>query len=225
MLRNLAIRKDIDEAVSNIVDNNCKNRIKPMMLSGVKTEALLVFARTALERYFIHIEEHKLDPVVGSKKDTDFVYMELSKLNHYLQDFVVNADYLLNVVQAAKQYSELKQLAKHEEPLINYYDSMAHKVAVYFENKPAFIPEFLVVCVLNQWIIEEKKSIALYPFLQDIDFELIIDKFERNRQDFQKNGECIITDIFNISSLIINKLKTKKYKANKDRVSKTRKRK
>ena len=39
------------------LDNiNCTARIKPSLLRDVKTEALLVFVRTALERYFEQIE-------------------------------------------------------------------------------------------------------------------------------------------------------------------------
>ena len=35
-----------------VLNTNCKNRIKPKLIRDVKTEALLVFARTALERFF-----------------------------------------------------------------------------------------------------------------------------------------------------------------------------
>ena len=221
MLRNLAI----DDTTKKVSYNCCKNRIIPTMLSGVKTEALLVFARTALERYFLHVEELKYTPLVGTKEDTQYVYDTLEKLKDNLQDSVVNADYLISLVQGAKVNSALKKLAKHEEPLMNYYDVMAHKVSNHFLKKPAYIPEFLVICVLSQWIIEEEKSIELYPFLKDIDFELLISKFEVNRKDFIKDDECIISDILSVSSDIIEKLKKAKYKVNKERVSKTRKKK
>jgi len=225
MLRNLSLSRSSAGKISKVVSDNCKNRIKPMMLSGVKTEALLVFARTALERFFIHIEENDLQPVVGTEDETTYVYGELKRLRDNLQDSVVNADYLMNIVQSAKQFPKLKEIAKHEEPLINYYDAMAQKVSNYFIDKPAYIPEFLVLCVLNHWIIEEERSIELYPFLNDVNFELLIYKFETNRQDFQKDGECILSDIFGVSYAIIEKLKNKKYKVNKQRVSKTRKKK
>lgn len=225
MLRNLAM----DEATKEINDveitNCCKNRVKPTMLSGVKTEALLVFARTALERYFTHIKELKYIPEVGTKEDTKYVYDTLEKLKNNLQESVVNTDYLISLVQGAKVDARLKKLAKYEEPLINYYDSMARKVSNHFSSKPAYIPEFLVICVLSYWITEEEKSIELYPFLKDIDFELLISKFELNRESFLKDDECIISDILSVSSDIIEKLKNTKYKVNKQRVSKTRKKK
>jgi len=225
MLRNLSLSKNSNEILSRIVDNNCTNRIKPMMLSGVKTEALLVFARTALERFFEHIDGNNLYPRVGNNTETEYVYSELKKLKDLLQEFVVNADYLINLVQSSKKYPELKELAKHEEPLMNYYDAMANKVSNHFDTKPAYIPEFLVICVLSNWITEEEKSIELYPFLKDIDFESLIDKFESNREEFKKDDECIITDIFTVSSSIIDKLNKLKYKVNKQRISKTRKKK
>jgi len=225
MLRSLALSNtDTLEKAYN-VSNNCKNRIKPTMLSGVKTEALLVFARTALERFFQHIDEHELQPQVGSKEETEYVYSALRDLNVKLQDSVVNADYLINLVQRAKQHPELKSMAKVEEPLMNYYDVMAQRVAIHFNDKPAYIPEFLVICVLSHWILEEEKSIDLYPFLKDIDFEKLTYVFEMNRKEFIKDDFCVISDIFEISCATIEKLKSMKYKANKERISKTRKKK
>lgn len=225
MIRNLAIDENTKEVQDIGIDNYCTNRIKPTMLSGVKTEALLVFARTALERYFKHIEELKYTPKVGDEKDTLYVYNTLRELTDYLQECVVNADYLIGIVQGAKVDANLKKLAKFEEPLIKYYDAMAHKVSTYYANKPAYIPEFLVICVLSCWIVEEEKSIELYPFLKKIDFELLISKFELNRKEFIKDEECLISDILNVSSVIVQKLKSTKYRVNKQRVSKSRKKK
>lgn len=223
MLRNLAIDDSIKEIEKQKINNSCENRIKPTMLSGVKTEAILVFARTALERYFIHIKELKYTPKVGSEEDTEYVYKTLLGLKNYLQECVVNADYLISLVQGAKVNAKLRQLAKHEEPLMNYYDTMAHKVSTHYLNKPAYIPEFLVICVLANWIVEEEKSIDLYPYLQTIDFEQLISKFELNREEFEKDNECIISDILSVSNTIVEKLKNTKYKVNKERISKTRK--
>lgn len=211
--------------IGHIISENCKNRIKPMMLRDVKTEALLVFARTALERFFENLDENNLQPFIGTEADTAYIYTTLRDLSQRLQECVVNVDYLINLVQSAKTYPELRRLAKHEEPLIAYYDVMAHKVANYFSDKPAYIPEFLIICTLSHWILEEEKSVALYPFLKEIDFALLIDTFETYRHEFEKENVCLITDIHNVSLVIVEKLKNKKYKANKQRASKTRKKK
>jgi hypothetical protein len=225
MLKNLTI-----DEYSYIIKNNdlpycSKNRIKAKMLNGIKTEAILVFARTALERYFIHIQEKKYTQTLASDEDTKYVYEVLMTLKNNLQKHVVNVDYLIDVVQGAKINSDLKKLAKYEEPLINYYDVMARQVSNHFIKKPAYIPEFLVICVLSHWIIEEENSIDLYPFLAEIDFTLLISKFELNRKEFEKDNKCIISDIFSVSSSIVEKLIRYKYKINKERISKTRKKK
>ena len=225
MLRSLSMPQNNNIEIALGVSNNCQNRVIPAMLSEVKTEAILVFARTALERFFIYIDENDLHPVVGTEDNTEYVYSRLKNLKDKLQDSAVNVDYLMNLVQSSKKYPELKKLAKHEEPLINYYDAMSQKVANHYMDKPAYIPEFLVICVLHSWIVEEEKSINLYPFLNDFDFDELIHIFETNRKDFQKDGECIISDTFKISAAIVETLKNKKYKVNKERVSKTRKKK
>jgi len=211
--------------LNKLINDNCKNRIKPALLVDVKTEALLVFARTALERYFAQIDEAKFEATVGTHSDTSYVYNTLRKLLINLQDSVVNVDYFITLVHESKKSTILKELAKCEDPLINYYDVMAETVAKYYKDKSAYLPEFLVICVLSHWILEEEKSINLYPFLKDIDFLELTSKFEENRKHFEKDDGCTINEVYEVSSIIIEKLKKYKYKVNKTRISKTRKKK
>lgn len=225
MLKDCSMVEDNAISINSFLKDNCKNRVKPAILRDVKTEALLVFARTALERYFFQVEESEYDLSVGMKADTEYVYDTLRILRDKLQESVVNVDYLMTLAKYADKYPHLKRLAKYEEPLRDYYNAMAQKVSSHFSNKPSFIPEFLVICVLSHWILEEEKSVDLYPFLKEIDFTLLIDKFETNREYFEQNDNGIIEDIHNVSIRIVEKLKEKKYKPNTGRVSKTRKKK
>ena len=207
------------------LDDHCKKRIKPQLLRDVKTEALLVFARTALERYFERLDEVDYRPSVGTDEDSIYIYDTLKSLKDELQSCVVNVDYLINLSKGVQKHPELIQLHQQESPLIAYYDVMARKVATFYEDKPAYIPEFLVICVLSDWIDEEEKSVELYPFLKDVDFLELISKFESNRAYFQKDGDCKLSEIHALSLRITTKLKEKKFKLNTGRVSKTRKKK
>lgn len=211
--------------INQLINDNCKNRIKPILPIDVKTEALLVFTRTALERYFEQIDEAEFKPTVGTDADTIYVYDTLRKLLADLQDSVVNVNYFMRLVQESKKSPKLKELAKYEDPLINYYDAMAEEVARYYAKKTAYLPEYLIICVLAHWILEEEKSINLYPFLKDIDFLDLMSKFETDRKSFERDGVCIISEIHDVSFRIVEKLKNKKYKVDKQRVSKSRKRK
>lgn len=209
--------------ISEIINENCQKRIKPQLLREVKTEALLVFARTALERYFERLDEIEYSPSVGTDEDSVYIYDTLKSLRDDLQTCVVNVDYLINLVQGVQKYPQLSKLYQQELPLIEYYDVMARKVSAYYEDKPAFIPEFLVICVLSNWIHEEEKSIERYSFLKGIDFLELMSKFEQNRDYFQKDGECKLSEIYDLSERIVKKLKDKKFKIKSNRVSKTRK--
>ena len=80
MLRSLSMPQNNNIVIALGVSNNCKNRVIPAMLSEVKTEAILVFARTALERFFIYIDENDLHPVVGTQANTEYVYGALKNL-------------------------------------------------------------------------------------------------------------------------------------------------
>lgn len=206
-----------------ILNTNCKNRIKPKLIRDVKTEALLVFARTALERFFAKNENLELMKI-GNLEDTKKIYKTLWDLKEELEDSVVNVDYLLNLVQNAKRYAPLRKLAKYEEPLITYYDAMAKKIEFHIPKERVFMPEFLVICTLSHWVIEEEKSVTLYPFLKDFDFLSLMEKYEIAA--LEKDGNNMnITDIYKVSTDLIETLKKTKYKFNKDRVSKTRKKK
>ena len=173
--------------INKLINDNCKNRVKAVLLQDIKTEALLVFSRTALERYFAQMDDSEFEATVGTDSDTRYVYDTLRKLLENLQDSVVNVDYFMKLVQLSKQSPQLRELSKFEDPLISYYDLMAETVGKYYQNKPAYLPEFLVICVLSHWILEEEKSTNLYPFLKDIDFLELTSKFEENRKSFEKN--------------------------------------
>lgn len=214
---------DPNMEIRDILNDHCQERIRPQFLRERKTEALLVFARTALERYFEKLDEIDYEPMVGTDADSVYIYDTLKKLRDDLQRTVVNVDYLINITKGVRVYPQLKKLYQQEMPLIEYYDVMARKVSTYYENRPAFIPEFLVICVLSYWIDEEEKSIALYPFLEEIDFLELISKFEQNRDYFQKDGECKLSEIYDLSERIVFKLKEKRFKLKQERVSKTRK--
>ena len=209
--------------MNNFVNHDCKSRVKPSLLRDVKTEALLMFSRTALEGYFAEIDKVGYEPTVGTQEETAYVYSTLRTLLANLQDTVVHVDYVINLVQTAKKHPELKSLAKYEEPLIDYYDVMASTVNNHYRNKKAYLPEFLIICVLSDWILEGEKSINQYPFLKEIDFMELMSKFEYNKKYFEKHDECTINDIFDVSLEIVKQLKKKKYKVNKERISKTRK--
>lgn len=209
---------------NDLLSNNCTNRIKPSLLRDVKTEALLVFARTALERYFAELDKASTETACETDEEATYVYDTLQKLLSQLQESVVNVDYLINLVQSSKQFPGLRALVKHEEPLMDYYDIMAQKVKTHFNGKFVYLPVFLVVSVMAEWILGEERSTHIYPFLNDIDFLELIGKFEGKRNHFNQDDACKISEIHELSFKVIEKLKNHKYKANKSRVSKTRRR-
>ena len=56
------------------VNDYCENRIKPQLIRDVKTEAILVFARTALERYFDRIDRKDSILVLKTEEDTKNIH-------------------------------------------------------------------------------------------------------------------------------------------------------
>ena len=195
----------------------CKNRIKPLLLRDVKTEALLVFIRTTLEDYFKQIENSSYYFELGSKEDNQFVYNELKKLLEKLQDTVINSSYLRSLIENAPKHQSLKALAKKEEPLMVYYDSLIKTIERLLTNGSSWIPELIVISLLSEWIIEEEKSTYFYPFLKDLDYIDLINRYDNAKIGLNKDKKEIMLNMYKISSTLIEKLKNTKYKVSKNK--------
>ena len=195
----------------------CKNRIKPLLLRDIKTEALLVFIRTTLEDYFRQIENESYYFGLGSKEDNQFVYNELKKLLEKLQDTVINSSYLRSLIENAPKHPSLKVLAKKEEPLMVYYDSLVKTIERLLTNGNFWIPELIVIALLSEWIIEEEKSTYFYPFLKDLDYIDLINRYDNAKIGLDKEKKEIMLNMYKISSTLIEKLKNTKYKVSKNK--------
>ena len=195
----------------------CKNRIKPLLLRDVKTEALLVFIRTTLEDYFKQIENSSYYFELGSKEDNQFVFNELKKLLEKLQDTVINSSYLRSLIENAPKHQSLKALAKKEEPLMVYYDSLVKTIERLLTNGSSWIPELIVISLLSEWIIEEEKSTYFYPFLKDLDYIDLIIRYDNAKIGLDKDNKEIMLNMYKISSTLIEKLKNTKYKVSKNK--------
>ena len=192
----------------------CRNRVKPKLLRDVKTEALLVFVRTTLEDYFYQIEKGSCFFKLSNEEDMKYVYNNLRKLLDYLEDSVINSSYLRSLIENANKNASLRLLAKKEEPLMVYYDSLVKSIERQLPNGTFWIPELIVICLLSEWIVEEEKSIYFYPFLKDFDYIDLINRYEVIKKDLEVDKKEVILNMFIISTKLIEKLKKVDFKFN-----------
>lgn len=201
----------------------CSKRIKPLLLRDIKTEALLVFIRTTLEESFSQIDENGYNFKMQTKEDNEFVYVSLKNLLLDLQETVVNSLYLRSLIANAQKNATLKVLAKKEEPLMVYYDSVVKAIEIKLQNGTKWIPELMVICLLSEWIIEEEKSLHLYPFLANTDYLKILNMYEEIKPISTEEEKEAIMNMYRISTHLITKLKNANYKVNNTRKKKRRK--
>ena len=201
----------------------CKNRVKPKLLRDVKTEALLVFIRTTLEQSFYQIDNVGYNFLLGNDEDNEYVYSTLKKLLIQLEDTVINSSYLRSLIENSHKNATLKVLAKKEEPLMVYYDILIKTIEVCLPNGSFWIPELVVISLLSEWIIEEEKSAYFYPYLKDIDYIDLINRYDNSKKDLENEKKEIIMKMYKISSKLIEKLKKAEYKINTNRKKTKRK--
>ncbi len=201
----------------------CKNRVKPKLLRDIKTEALLVFIRTTLEQCFHQIDNVGYNFRLGNDEDNEIVYSSLKKLLEQLQDTVINSTYLRSLIENAHKNATLKILAKKEEPLMVYYDTLIKTIEVCLPNGSFWIPELVVISLLSEWIIEEEKTAYFYPYLKDIDYIDLINRYDNSKKELDNEKKEIIMSMYKISSKLIEKLKKVEYKINTTRKKTKRK--
>ena len=201
----------------------CKNRIKPKLLRDIKTEALLVFIRTTLEQSFYQIDNIGYSFELGNDKDKELVYSSLKKLLEQLQDTVINSTYLRSLIENSHKNATLKLLAKKEEPLMIYYDTLIKTIEVCLPNGSSWIPELVVISLLSEWIIEEEKTAYFYPYLKDMNYLDLINRYDNSKKDLDNEKKEIIMNMYKISSKLIEKLKKAEYKINPNRKKSKRK--
>ena len=201
----------------------CPNRIKPKLLRDIKTEALLVFVRTTLEEYFNQIDRDGYYFQLGTKEDNQFIHKNLRYLLDEVQETVINSSYLRSLLENASKNATLKILAKKEEPLMVYYDTLIKTIEVCLPNRSFWIPELVVISLLSEWIIEEEKSAYFYPYLKDIDYIDLINRYDNSKKDLDNEKKEIIMKMYKISSKLIEKLKKAEYKINTNRKKTKRK--
>ena len=195
----------------------CKNRIKPKLLRDIKTEALLVFIRTTLEQSFYQIDNIGYSFELGNDKDKELVYSSLKKLLEQLQDTVINSTYLRSLIENSHKNATLKLLAKKEEPLMIYYDTLVKTIEVCLPNGSFWIPELVVISLLSEWIIEEEKTAYFYPYLKDMNYLDLINRYDNSKKDLDNEKKEIIMNMYKLSSKLIEKLKKVEYKINTTR--------
>jgi len=199
---------------------SCPNRVKPKLLREMKTEALLVFIRTTLEEYFIKLDNEEIKSQIGSDKDIEFVSLSLRELLSNLQESVVSSTYLRSLIANMHKNSALKMIAKKEEPLMVYYDSIIKALEKKFYNGQYWMPELVVISLLSEWIIEEEKSTFLYPFLGDINYLELLNIYDKTKLNLDDEKREIIMNMYKISSYLILKLKESHFKVNNQRRNK-----
>lgn len=190
-------------------------RIKPKFLREVKTEALLVFVRITLEQIFNDKNKDKIFKAFELDEENDYVEQVLRDLLSYLKQHVVSPDYFTFIVNGLSTIPYMRLLARQEEPLVVYFNSIIRCIENILQKSEPWIPELLIFALLSEWILEEGKSMALYPFVEKIDYLRILDIFDRAMLQSDKNTRLLMLAMYQISSKLIANINNTTYKVKK----------
>jgi len=197
-----------------IMNHKCPNRIKPILLREQKTEALLVFIRTLLEQLFVKIQkQNSVNLQAKNVEDTKVIYTNLKNIKEELENCVVPVEYLKSlIVNKHNTNKAFRILFDKEEPLIVYYNSLLKVMESKLSIGERWLPEVIIISTLSQWLLEEEKSSTLYPFLNQIDYIDLIDRFDKIKNEQQTDKKELIMNMYKLSAELIEHLKESSYK-------------
>ena len=202
---------------------NSNPQIKLKLLRDFKTDALLIYIKTVIEELLENIKKGSYKIDLGNDEFNLEIEENIKILNSHLSKTIINAYEL----KAFMSYSQIKtknsKLLPNDEALVFYYNSIVKQIETSLQEGDIWIPEQIILSLLSEWILEENKSLTLYPFLNDIDYLKLLSHYENARNNEKKNSlrENVI-EMYKISSSMIKRLKNSKYRVDTSRKSKKR---
>lgn len=202
---------------------NFNPQIKLKLLRDFKTDALLIYIKTVIEELLENIKKGSYKIDLGNDEFNLEIEENIKILNSHLNKTIINAYEL----KAFMSYSQIKtknsKLLPNDEALVFYYNSIVKQIETSLQEGDIWIPEQIILSLLSEWILEENKSLTLYPFLNDIDYLKLLSHYENARNNEKKNSlrENVI-EMYKISSSMIKRLKNSKYRVDTSRKSKKR---
>ncbi len=206
------------------MSSNNTPKICIKLLRDIKTDALLIYIKTVLEELLQNIKNEKYKIDLGCEEFNKEIEQNIIKLNEELSHTIINA-YELKSFMAFQQTKQKNQkLLPNDEALIFYYNTIVKQIETHLVEGELWIPEQIILALLSEWILEEEKSIIFYSFLKDFDYVKLLALYELARNNENNNTlRQNILKMYQISSTMIKKLKSSKYKINSTRKSKMRK--
>lgn len=202
---------------------NFNPQIKLKLLRDFKTDALLIYIKTVIEELLKNIKNgtYKID--LGNNEFNLEIEENIRTLNSHLSKTIINAYELKAFMSYSQMKTKSNKLLPNDEALVFYYNSIVKQIETKLQEGDIWIPEQIILALLSEWILEENKSVTLYPFLNDIDYLKLLSHYENARNSEKKNSlrENII-EMYKISSAMIKRLKNSKYRVDPSRKSKKR---
>jgi len=202
---------------------NFNPQIKLKLLRDFKTDALLIYIKTVIEELLENIKKNNYKIDLGNNEFNLEIEENIKILNSHLSKTIINAYELKAFMSYSQIRTKREKLLPNDEALVFYYNSIVKQIELQLQEGDIWIPEQIVLSLLSEWILEENKSIVLYPFLNEIDYLKLLSYYEEARNNENNNNlrDNIIV-MYKISSSMIKRLKNSKYRVDFSRKSKKR---
>ncbi|WP_121626235.1 hypothetical protein [Poseidonibacter antarcticus] len=187
-----------------------------LFVNKTKTIALLIYVRSTLEQLFTLIEQKEYALKVLTPEDSKTIIEHLEELLKRLKESeIMNDSIFRNTVNKCKGPNT------YYEELVTYYNSIVIQIEHNMKNGDLWIPEQFTLCLLSEWLLEEKHT-QYFSYLNDIDYLGLLSKFETIDIEENKEYRLKVSQMYMISSQVIKDLKAIKYQTSTKKSKKKR---
>lgn len=204
---------------------------RAMDLKDIKCEVVLIMCKDLVQKYLKSNDEGKLVNLREDGKENtltnNIILNEMKRLEELFKDSVLSADNLQIIMSTQHSSSTNKIKARLVEPKAFFYNILSRSFIAKMkelqknEEKLSWIPDQLAVFLILD-MIEKGYTFKKFSFIQKYDFSTILSIYTKNNIELKKElgvslfspkeKQTIITKMQMLSSHIIEKLVSSKYK-------------
>lgn len=204
---------------------------RAMDLKDIKCEVVLIMCKDLVQKYLKSNDEGKLVNLREDGKENtltnNIILNEMKRLEELFKDSVLSADNLQIIMSTQHSSSTNKIKARLVEPTAFFYNILSRSFIAKMkelqknEEKLSWIPDQLAVFLILD-MIEKGYTFKKFSFIQKYDFSTILSIYTKNNIELKKElgvslfspkeKQTIITKMQMLSSHIIEKLVSSKYK-------------
>lgn len=200
---------------------------QPKIENDLKLQAILIYSLARIEDLLRLEQTSAGEYIFENKEEINSVYSFLIHLKNELEKQIpsfIEIEKSILTLKAKNNPTAVEAMAFNEYiPVVRFYNLIIKECEKVFTKETLWIPDLVAISLINHWLIDLSKQTITYSFLNNYDFQSILDRYNNIalKSNHTKYKKCI-NEMYDISKNIVIALDTHKYGLNQSKNQKKR---